>query len=682
MSYRKFSLLMLLALLLVCAAPIAAQNEIECEEGFRLIVHDLGETCIPENPQRIVTDNLDTIGLMMTLGIEPVAHNHESVNGLVSTAPELEAVGAEFNANSLDVGFPMSLEVVLTANPDLILVENTETLEQLEAIAPVIAYDVYANIAESREMNWYDPMMFWADVLGATEEAEVQRDLVEQRLDILTEYTQGTTVSIIHMNTFGESLLAGSPMWVYEQLARRANLARPEIQSLTLDEHEERYGTTFWGSYSLEEIDTADGDVLIMTTSRGDAETEAAVEAFTAQIEANPLWGTLNVVQQDAFYQVNYSQWISFDFASVNRTIDDMFRFIAGVDPAEISPNPFLADDMSETMEASEEASATFQVPGFDPFAPAPPFVEVIEDRGDTLVVRHFFGETEIPADPERIYADASTLDILLSLGIEPIAANSLYGPDYAVPPAPDLIPLLENVTLYERGPANLEVILSLEPDLIMVNDIVLTWSDDPEALYESLSAIAPTVITAGDTQAYWQEATVAIAEVFGESDLAAQLLEDFEAIKEEQCGRIRDALGEDATLTLIEVYPGSTWLIGTGYQDMGAHIPNHPTTWAYRECGILPGNEILSLIGPSGGNIQLSSEILPQLQADHLVVLVVNADEDMEALAETAIWQALPAVQQGNVYFSNYSTNFGYYGASYALEFYADVLSGEEVSE
>ena len=317
----------------------------ECEEGQRLVQHDLGDTCIPENPQRIATDNLDTLGLMLALGIEPAGHPHALIDALVSTAPELEELGQQFNANAVDIGSPMNAEAVLLADPDLILVENSETIDQLQEIAPVVAYDVYANIQETREMNWYDPMMFWADVLNVTDDAEIQRDIVESRLATLSDLAGDTTVSIIHMNNAAGTLLAGSPMWIYEQLARAAGLERPERQTLTLAEHEARYDTAWWGNYSLEELDTVDADVLIMTTSRGEPEAEQEVAAFTKRLESNPLWSSLSAVQEGEFYQVNYSQWISFDFASVNRTVDDLFRYVAGVDPQEVSPNPFLTGD-------------------------------------------------------------------------------------------------------------------------------------------------------------------------------------------------------------------------------------------------------------------------------------------------------------------------------------------------
>src|SRR5688572_6162230 len=54
MKHRIFSILTLIGMLLVSLAPVAAQEETECEDGFRLIVHRMSETCVPETAQRIV----------------------------------------------------------------------------------------------------------------------------------------------------------------------------------------------------------------------------------------------------------------------------------------------------------------------------------------------------------------------------------------------------------------------------------------------------------------------------------------------------------------------------------------------------------------------------------------------------------------------------------------------------
>jgi ABC-type Fe3+-hydroxamate transport system substrate-binding protein len=57
---------------------------------------------------------------------------------------------------------------------------------------------------------------------------------------------------------------------------------------------------------------------------------------------ANPLWQTLSAVQNGNVYRVS-DYWYrggSYTLA-VHQVIDDLFIHLAGVDPAEVSPNPY-----------------------------------------------------------------------------------------------------------------------------------------------------------------------------------------------------------------------------------------------------------------------------------------------------------------------------------------------------
>jgi iron complex transport system substrate-binding protein len=313
-----------------------------------------------------------------------------------------------------------------------------------------------------------------------------------------------------------------------------------------------------------------------------------------------------------------------------------------------------------------EAAVETVQVPGFPPYAPAPTMLEVIEDRGATLVVRHLFGETEIPANPQRIYADGSTFDILLSLGIEPVAANTFYV-DLLEPPS-QLAPLIEDLTIYNRGPADPEIVLSHQPDLILVWEVAL-W-EGSEGIYNLLSAIAPTVVLNENPYSYWEQATRDIATLLGLSERAADLLADYRAFVEAQCALIRDAVGEDETVTIIGVLPGQRYVMPPGYTTEIGFVPIAPTQWAYQDCGLVPGDEVLQIVGSDGDYALLSDELISELQADHLVVLQLAGEgDDTLRLIENPIWQALPAVRQGNAYFTPIPANQSYYGALDAFE-------------
>ena len=86
------------------------------------------------------------------------------------------------------------------------------------------------------------------------------------------------------------------------------------------------------------------------------------------------------------------------------------------------------ADKVTTTDEATDVAIAEmYQAPGFLSYALAPAMLEVVQDRNNILPVRHQMGETAIPKNLQPISADTSTLDILLTLGVDPVAANSSF---------------------------------------------------------------------------------------------------------------------------------------------------------------------------------------------------------------------------------------------------------------
>ncbi|MEO1289742.1 MAG: hypothetical protein AAFV93_18420, partial [Chloroflexota bacterium] len=93
MYFRKFTILILIAFLLVSVVPLTAQDTIECEEGFRLIENDfiVESVCVPDAPERIVALGFDTTALLFLLDIAPVAYDSWWVDLVLSSNPELES---------------------------------------------------------------------------------------------------------------------------------------------------------------------------------------------------------------------------------------------------------------------------------------------------------------------------------------------------------------------------------------------------------------------------------------------------------------------------------------------------------------------------------------------------------------------------------------------------------------
>ena len=120
------------------------------------------------------------------------------------------------------------------------------------------------------------------------------------------------------------------------------------------------------------------------------------------------------------------------------------------------------------------------------------------------VTVTHKYGDTVVPAEPKRVVVVGFTeQDILLALGVAPVATTEWYGEQpyavwpWATPALGDAKP--EVIKAPDKLP--LEQIAALTPDLIMGTNAGL-----PEDVYASLSKIAPTIANSGKYGSDWFE--------------------------------------------------------------------------------------------------------------------------------------------------------------------------------
>lgn len=629
-----------------------------CEAGFRLFDHDLLATepiCIPNAPQRIVTLETYSFEAMIALGVPQSGTLSLAKSFFVGNFPDLAAQVEMIP----DVGFPPNLESILALEPDLILGASlpfiTDIYDELSTIAPV----ALARIDSSGD--WQSAQRFFADAVNAPAAMNALFTGYQERLDqfasVMGENAGDIEVSIVRVRAEGiaipgASLYAGT-------IIGEAGLSRPEAQ-IPLD------GTAL----SIEQIPLADGDVIFAWLQEANPQSLSDAQTLLTMLETNPLWSQLDAVQSEQVYEVG-SYWIGYGFVAAHHVLDDLFTSIAGVDPARVSPNPFL-DTTSVT-------STTFEpIPGFPAFTAVSTMFDIIEDRGDTLLVRHLMGETEIPADPQRLYTDASTTQIALSLGLPVVGAQYFTN----LLNIPDLAPLLGGVT--ELGTntyqANFEAILAQQPDLILVWANVAT-NPEAQSVYDALSQIAPTVVLNGNPFTYWQQTTRVLGDALGRATEADALIADYTVRSAALCERIRTVIG-DETVTIFDVFDGAIRVIGAAAATPdGSVIPPAFTSWAYVDCGLIPGEEVARLTN-GGFSASVSLESLSELGADYLIAYTNVASPDAEqvyqSFTESPLWALLPAVQNDRVYRVDVLDASGYFSALYVLERVADVVSGE----
>ncbi|MCU0463376.1 MAG: iron-siderophore ABC transporter substrate-binding protein [Anaerolineae bacterium] len=313
-------------------------TEVTCEGGLRLVEHNLGTVCIPVDPQRIAAIDIDVVSLMRMLDVKPVAYYGDGYRSWLLSTPEW-AGGEAFIEGAIDVGYPGNVELLLAAQPDLIITNSEENYDQLSAIAPTIFFDIYG----TDSTQWEDFTRYMGDILNVREEAEALITQTNDRITALGDYyrTQAgePTTSVVLYGSYG--ILSGAPYFVYNQIMAQAGIVRPEFQALD-NEAYDAANDVYWATLSVEQLPVVDGDVLVMMVSQTEEEI-AFAEELTSNMANDPLWGALNAVQTGRFYTVPYQRWISFDPYSVNRIIDDLFTTVVGVDAAEVAPNPFVS---------------------------------------------------------------------------------------------------------------------------------------------------------------------------------------------------------------------------------------------------------------------------------------------------------------------------------------------------
>lgn len=313
-----------------------------------------------------------------------------------------------------------------------------------------------------------------------------------------------------------------------------------------------------------------------------------------------------------------------------------------------------------------------YQVLGFPPFAPAPTMLEMVEDQGDTVVVRHGYGETEVPKNPQRIFAaDTATLEMLLALELEPVGVVT-YG---ELPTA--VQGLAENVTAvpFTGGP-NLEGILALEPDLIIGWDS-LGRNAEP-LLYEQMSRIAPTVSFFGGSSVFWQQGVIDLSKMLGIEAQGREVIDTYNREVAEFRDQIQQVVG-DETFSLVRVSARQLSLYSAGYYEAGEFFTTNLTSVLYRDLRLRPGAEVTELAPDAGADI--SFEVVPELKADHLVIALDDNGEDYLAeLTSLPLWSSVPAVQNGHVYVTSTTElgGAGYYSSLYRAELITEAITGE----
>ena len=153
------------------------------------------------------------------------------------------------------------------------------------------------------------------------------------------------------------------------------------------------------------------------------------------------------------------------------------------------------------------------------------------------VTISHDFGETTIPALPQRIVVtnQAEGLDSLLAIGVLPV--GMVKGRAYIEGLAPWVIAAggkaIPEIPGTAEGELDFEAIAAARPDLILTS-----WPNDTS--YQTLSSISPTLVFKNSDATTWQDVQRLIGEATGRGVQAEQVVAETEALVASQEARLQ----------------------------------------------------------------------------------------------------------------------------------------------
>lgn len=246
--------------------------------------------------------------------------------------------------------------------------------------------------------------------------------------------------------------------------------------------------------------------------------------------------------------------------------------------------------------------------------------------------ITHAMGVTDVPDHPQRVVVLTNEgTEALLAVGIKPVGAvkSWLGNPWYD-----HITSEMSDVTvLGEESAVNLEVLVSLQPDLIIAN------KQRHEAIYDQLSAIAPTVVSErlrGD----WKKNMALYTDAVGKGAEGKAALAAFDA----RIAALHDELGAslDEKISIARFMAGQTRIMfkdsfsGLILSELGFHRPASQDKDEFAE--------------------EITKERIPEFEGDRLITFTYelgNGEGDSQAKDWQAdpLWQNLAVFKAGKVH-------------------------------
>lgn len=278
----------------------------------RSIKHDLGESCVPLNPQRIIVTDQESLEILVALGLKPIAATR--ANRVGNKTPILK--GKIDNIIDLGKESQPNIEKIIQLHPDLIVgfSYSSHHYQLFSQIAPTVSI-------EYTEAGWKKTLLQVAKLVDKTQKAEELLEQYQQRVEsfklTFSQKLENTKISVMRFYTsiqFTQFLNQLSfPVSILEELNLSIPLAQLQVSS---------GASVSYHNVSLERVDLLDSDAMFIALDPGSEEN-------FQEYKNSPLWETLNVVKNDRVYTVDSGYWIFGNILSANAILDDLFKYLA-----------------------------------------------------------------------------------------------------------------------------------------------------------------------------------------------------------------------------------------------------------------------------------------------------------------------------------------------------------------
>jgi iron complex transport system substrate-binding protein len=279
-----------------------------------MVNHQLGKSCIPRHPQRVIAMDQESLEILVALELQPIATTRPNRVG-TKTAILGDAVDALVDLGK--EGQP-NLEKIVELKPDLILgmFILPQYYELLSDIAPTVSI-------EYSQTGWKETLRQAADMLDRNSKAEQLLSDYQQRVDtigatflqtvgtlnvtVMRFYTDVHLTQFLNQNSFAVSVLE-------------------EIEGVSIPPHQQQLQqvpNSDWGyvNISLEQLEWLESDALLIALDPG-------AETSFQHYANSPLWQRLEVVNQGRVYFVDSGYWVFGNILSAHAILDDVCHFL------------------------------------------------------------------------------------------------------------------------------------------------------------------------------------------------------------------------------------------------------------------------------------------------------------------------------------------------------------------